>query len=85
MSLITGSNGELRYRGVRVAKCREFSIETSRDALDSSTLGSYDREYVEGMRGSTGSATRKNTGDRNVGSLRETTLCINGELTYLGG
>lgn len=57
MSLITGSNGELRYRGVRVAKCREFSIETSRDALDASTLGSYDREYVEGMRGSTGSAT----------------------------
>lgn len=57
MALITGSNGEFRYRGVRVAKCREFNIETSRDALDSSTLGSYDREYVEGMRGSTGSAT----------------------------
>lgn len=57
MSLITGSNGELRYRGVRIAKCREFSIEVSRDALESSVLGSYDREYVEGMRGATGSAT----------------------------
>lgn len=57
MSLITGSNGEFRYRGLRIAKCREFSIEISRDALDSSVLGSYDREYIEGMRGATGSAT----------------------------
>lgn len=57
MSLITGSNGEFRYRGLRIAKCREFSIDVSRDALDSSTLGSFDREYVEGMRGATGSAT----------------------------
>lgn len=57
MSLITGSDGELRYRGVRIAKCREFNIDTSRDALDSSTLGSFDREYEEGMRGSTGTAT----------------------------
>lgn len=57
MSLITGSNGEFRYRGVRIAKCRDFSIEVSRDALDTSVLGSFDREYVEGMRGATGSAT----------------------------
>lgn len=57
MSLITGSNGEFRYRGLRIAKCRDFSIDVSRDALDSSTLGSFDREYVEGMRGATGSAT----------------------------
>lgn len=57
MALITGSNGAFRYRGVRVAKCTQFNIDTSRDALDSTTLGTYDREYVEGMRGSTGSAT----------------------------
>ncbi len=55
--LVTGSNGELRYKGSRIAKCREFSIDISRDALDSSVLGSYDRTYIEGMRGATGSAT----------------------------
>lgn len=57
MSILTGSNGALRYRGVRIAKCREFSIQVDRDALDCSVLGSFDREYTEGMRGATGSAT----------------------------
>jgi hypothetical protein len=57
MALVTGSNGELRYNGTRIAKCREFSIDISRDALDSSVLGSYDRTFIEGMRGATGSAT----------------------------
>jgi hypothetical protein len=57
MTLLTGSNGQLRYNGMPVAKCRDFSIDVSRDALDSSVLGSFDREFVEGMRGATGSAT----------------------------
>lgn len=57
MSIVTGSNGSFRYRGVRIAKCREFSIQVNRDALESSVLGSFDREYVKGMRGATGSAT----------------------------
>lgn len=57
MTLLTGSNGQLRYKGLPVAKCREFSIDISRDALDSSVLGTFDRDFVEGMRGATGSAT----------------------------
>jgi len=57
MSLLTGRNGEMRFEGVRIAKCREFSIQVDRDALDCSVLGSSDREYTEGMRGATGSAT----------------------------
>jgi hypothetical protein len=57
MTLLTGSSGQLRSSGTPVAKCREFSIDVSRDALDSSVLGSFDREFVEGMRGATGSAT----------------------------
>ncbi len=57
MTLITGSNGQLRHNGVPVAKCREYSIDINRDALESSVLGSFDREYIEGMRGATGSAT----------------------------
>lgn len=57
MALVTGSTGELRYQGLRVGKCREFSIDISRDALETSVLGTFDRSYVEGMRGATGSAT----------------------------
>lgn len=57
MSILTGRDGEMRFQGVRIAKCREFSIDVERDALDCSVLGSNDREYTEGMRGATGSTT----------------------------
>ena len=57
MAVLTGSNGELRYNGLRVAKCREYSLDISRDSLETTTLGSYDRSYVPGVRGTSGSAT----------------------------
>jgi hypothetical protein len=57
MAVITGRDGELRYQGSRVAKCRQFSIEVDRDALDTTTLGDEDRTYVSGLRGSSGTAT----------------------------
>lgn len=57
MAVVTGSNGELRYNGTRIAKCRNFSLNINRDALETTTLGVYDRTYVEGLRGSTGSST----------------------------
>lgn len=57
MAVLTGSSGELRYNGLRVAKCREYSLDILRDSLETTTLGSYDRSYVPGVRGATGSAT----------------------------
>lgn len=57
MAIITGANGEMRYNNMRVAKCREFSLDISRDALETTTLGDYDRTYIEGIRGATGTAT----------------------------
>ena len=57
MAVMTGSNGELRYRGIRIGKCRNFSLDISRDALETTTLGTFDRTYTEGLRGATGSAT----------------------------
>jgi hypothetical protein len=57
MAILTGANGELRYNGIRVAKCRNFSIDISRDALETTNLGVFDKTYVEGLRGATGSAT----------------------------
>jgi hypothetical protein len=56
MAVLTGRNGELRVQGVRIAKCRNFSVDISRDALETTTLGVDDRTYAEGMRGATGSA-----------------------------
>lgn len=57
MAVLTGANGELRYNGIRIARCKDFSLDVSRDALETTSVGSYDRTYVEGMRGATGSAT----------------------------
>jgi hypothetical protein len=57
MAVLTGNSGELRYGGVRIGKCRNFSIDISKEALETTVLGQYDRSYIEGMRGATGSAT----------------------------
>lgn len=57
MAITTGANGEMRYNNVRVAKCREISLDVTRDALETTTLGDYDRTYIEGLRGTTGTAT----------------------------
>jgi len=57
MAILTGNSGELRYKGLRIGKCRNFSLDVSRDTLETTGLGEYDRTYVEGLRGATGSAT----------------------------
>ena len=57
MAAVTGVNGEFRYKGERVAKCRNFSIDISRDALETTGVGDSDRTYAPGVRGTTGSAT----------------------------
>ena len=57
MGVLTGSDGELKFNGSAVGKCREWSLNVSKDALEDTSIGSYDRTYVEGMRGTTGSAT----------------------------
>jgi hypothetical protein len=70
MSVVTGRTGELRYQGTRVAKCRQFSLDIDREALETTTLGDDDRTYVEGLRGTTGTATilydESNTATRNL-------------------
>ena len=57
MAVLTGADGQLIYNNQTVAKCREWSISTSKDALETTCLASNDRTYVQGLRGTTGSAT----------------------------
>ena len=57
MAVLTGAGGELRYNGLRIAKCRDFSLEISRDTLETTTVGEWDRTFTEGLRSATGSAT----------------------------
>ena len=57
MSVLTGADGQLVYGSAVFAKCRDWSITVTRDAYEDTCLGDYDRTYVEGLRGSTGTAT----------------------------
>lgn len=57
MTVLTGADGQLLYGANVLGKVSEFAISVNRDALEDTCLGDFDRTYVEGLRGSTGSAT----------------------------
>ena len=57
MGVLTGSDGQLRYNGSAVGKCRDWTLEITKEPIEDTTIGSYDRTFVEGLRGTTGSAT----------------------------
>ena len=57
MAVLTGSDGQLLSGTQAFAKCRDWSITVTRDSLEDTCLGDYDRTYVQGLRGTTGSAT----------------------------
>ena len=57
MAVLTGADGQLKYQSKMLAKARDWTISVSKDALEDTHLGLYDRTYVEGLRGATGSMT----------------------------
>ena len=57
MAVLTGADGKVMVGGSQIMKCRDYTINISKDALETSTLGDKDRNYVEGLRGATGSMT----------------------------
>lgn len=56
MAVRTGSNGQLRWRGATVARVRSWQLSINKDGLETTQLGNFDRTYVSGLRGTTGSA-----------------------------
>lgn len=56
MAVLTAANGELRHNGARIAKCRNYSVDISRDALETTPVGEDDRTFTYGLRGGQGSA-----------------------------
>ena len=57
MAVLTGADGQLLYGSTAFAKCRDWSITVTKDALEDTCLANTDRTYVEGLRGTSGSAT----------------------------
>lgn len=57
MTVLTGSDGELRYQGRKISKCRDWSVTFERPLIDTTCLSDYDRNYRPGIRTATGTAT----------------------------
>ena len=57
MTVLTGADGFMRVDGRKIGKVRNFSLSIQRDAIDVTAVSDYDREYVHGVRNTTGSCT----------------------------
>ena len=57
MSILTGADGQLKYGDKIIGKARNFSLDVSRDSIETTPLGVFDRTYTNGIRGSSGSAS----------------------------
>lgn len=57
MGFYTGCNGSLVYLGKPVAKVRDWSLETSVDMLETTTLENCEKTFIPSTKSTTGSAT----------------------------
>jgi hypothetical protein len=53
----TSVHAELRYNGVRVGRVRSIQFQTSRDALETTTLEKWDKTFIAGLRESSASGS----------------------------
>ena len=86
MTVLTGADGQLLVGTTAIAKCRDWSLTIAKDAVEDTCLASTDRTYVEGLRGTTGSATLLyDPGNLTANKLLNTILLNDGvtqELTF---
>lgn len=57
MTVLTGADGQLRYQGRKISKCRNWSITIDRPMIEITSLAEYDRNYRPGIRSASGTAT----------------------------
>lgn len=55
--ILTGADGQLRHNNTVISKIRNWSMTVNKNAIETTTLGIYDRTYISGLRGATGSAS----------------------------
>ena len=57
MGFYTGRSGSLVYSGKRIAKIRDWSLDTTVELLSTNTIESTINTFTPGVKGATGSAT----------------------------
>lgn len=55
--IANATHAQVRFRGVKVAKIRNISMETQRRTDEATGIGDKDAEYVYGLRSHSGSGT----------------------------
>ena len=56
MAILTGNDGALKVNGKNVLALRNFSVEITRDTIETTTMGKDVRSYVGGLANFSGSA-----------------------------
>ena len=56
MATLTGNNGAISINGIAVLAVRNFSIEMTRDTIETTTMGVDVRTYITGLSSFSGSA-----------------------------
>lgn len=56
MAILTGNDGALKVNGKNVLSLRNFSVEITRDTIETTTMGKDVRSYVGGLASFSGSA-----------------------------
>ena len=79
MAVLTGADGKVMVGNEQIMKCRDYTINISKDALEDTSLGNYDRTYVEGLRGATGSMTILYDPDSKNSNIFLNSILENGE------
>jgi hypothetical protein len=77
MSVLTGADGRLVFNGLALAKIREWSLTISKDPLEDTCLGDFDRSFVEGLRNTTGTATVLYDPSRSAANSLLNTILLN--------
>jgi len=57
MTVANSTHGEVRFRGQKISKVRNISMETQRQTLETTGVGDVDDEFAYGKRTTSGSAT----------------------------
>lgn len=57
MTVANATHGEVRFQGQKVAKVTQISMETQRQALETTGIGEMDDTFAYGKRTTSGSAT----------------------------
>ena len=57
MTVANSTHGEVRFRGQKISKVRNISMETQRQTLETTGVGDADDEFAYGKRTTSGSAT----------------------------